>query len=225
VSRAAEPAVLQHPLLVMSYLDVPGFSVAPEPMHQVLAFLFHHHPKGMRLTGNGTLGGRSYLVHEVGYSPRRLPAAFTEIGMIVQILPGRHGHTWVRTDVQLVWYPRRSAAEHLAADHFTSVTVDAFGYGQSGGHERRTFRQRAIIDKLIRALNSAPASPGGTMFCPIIMETYALTFAPAHGQAGVSVQVPGCFQYVIKIGGRDQRPLADTGQVEKIAHALMGPMS
>ncbi len=226
VSSGQVPGALRHPAQTMNataYLDVSEFSAAPRPMHQVLAFLSHHRPEGTTLTGSGTTGGGAYLVHEVDYSPRHLPAAFTEIDILVQVFPCPHGQTWVRTDVQLVWYPRRSAAEYLTGDHFTSVTINASIYGRRYRDERRTFRQQAIIDKLTRALNSAPASPGGMVFCPAFMEIYTLTFTPVQGQAGVSVSAPGCAQYVVKIGGRDQGALADTGQVEEIAHALTKP--
>ena len=158
---------------------------------------------------------------EVDYSPRHLPAGFSEIDLLVEVVRGQHGHADVRTDVELVWYPRRSAAEHLTAGHFRSVTINAVIYGKGVRYEHRTFRQRAIIDKLTRVLNSAPASPGGWESCPLILETYTLTFTPVKGEAGAKVQVPGCFQYGVTVGGHSEPPLTDTGKVENIAHRLL----
>jgi len=218
------PADLRHPvetIAASSYLDVHRIFTADRPMRAVIRFLDRHHPEGMTRTGSGEFTDHWRVEKEVDYTPRHTPAAYEEIDLLVEVVAGRHGHAGIRTDAQLVWYPPRSAAEHLDADHFKSVTIRAVIYGTGVGHERRTFRQHAIISKLARVLNSAPASPGGWMSCPAIWETYTLTFTPVKGEPGATVQVPGCFQYGITVGGHAEPALADTGKVEKIANNLL----
>jgi hypothetical protein len=219
------PAVLRHPsqtIAADAYADVHHIFAGNRSMRAVLAFLRHHHPKGMTQTGTGELGLRGHAIEkEVDYSPRHLPAGFQEIDFLVEVVRGQHGHADLRTDVELVWYPPRSAAEHLAAGHFRAVKISAVIYGKGVRQEHRTFRQQAIIDKLTRVLNAAPASPGGWESCPAIFESYTLTFIPVKGEAGAKVQVPGCFQYRITVGGHAEPPLADTGKIENIAHHLL----
>jgi hypothetical protein len=204
-----------------SYTDVHKIFIADRSMRAVLRFLNHHHPRGMTETGSGEVTENWRVIKEVDYSPRHLPPAYKEIDLLVEVVRGHHGHAGIRTDAELVWYPPRSAAEHLTPGHFKSVTINAVIYGTGVSHEQRTFRQRAIIDKLARVLNSAPASPGGWESCPVILESYTLTFTPVKGKAGATVQVPGCFQLYVTVGGHAQPALADTGKIEEIAHNLL----
>ncbi len=219
------PAALRHPsetIAADAYTDVHKIFAANRSVHAVIAFLNHHHPKGMTATGSGTLGGRGGVIErEVDYSPRHLPAGFQEIDLLVEVVRGQHGDADLRTDTELVWYPRRPAAEHLTGDDFKAVKISAVIYGKGVRTEHRTFRQQAIINKLTRVLNSSPASPGGWESCPLILESYTLTFIPVKGDPGATVQVPGCFQYAVKIGAHTEPPLTDTGKVENIAHHLL----
>jgi|HubBroStandDraft_1064217.scaffolds.fasta_scaffold55979_2 hypothetical protein len=195
-------------------------------MRGVIEFLDHHHPAGMSADGTGEAfnirHGRDIVTEEdVTYVPDHLAPPFSAIEMVVQTVPGRRGHALTRVDVQVVFYPRRSAAEHLVASHFRAVTINGWSAGTSEGYLQRTFRQRAIIDKLARVLNSLPASPGGWESCPAIFATYALTFKPVKGQAGATVTVPGCFAYNISTGGQSQPSLVDNGKIETIAQSLL----
>lgn len=196
-------------------------------MDRTVAFLRHHRPAGWSFGGTGEAysldhGKKVITEEDLTFTPRHIGAAFNEIQMLVEVVPGQHGHALVRVDVQVIWYPPRSPAEHLVARHFRAVRVDEWIYGTRVRHIRRTFQQRAIIDKLTRVLNGLPASPGGTWSCPMYDQTYQLTFMPVKGQAGATVGADGCPpEYSVSVGHHEQPALAANGKIEEIADTLL----
>jgi hypothetical protein len=165
-------------------------------------------------------GKKVYFERETFYDLRRLPAGDADVEMRVAVVPHR-GHSWIRVDLQVTWYPRRSAAEHLIASHFRSVTASVYR-PQKPHHVTRTFRQRAIIDRLTRVLNSAEASPGNQYAgCPDIDTSYTLRFRPAGHQARVLVSPDGCLSIDLKVGGHWQPALVDSGNVEGLILHLL----
>jgi hypothetical protein len=207
-------------------VDVHRVFTEGRSMGGTIAFLDHHHPAGWSNAGTGEAynidhGKKIITEEDVEYAPAHIGAAFSEIEMVVEVVPGHHGHALSRADVQVIWYPRRSVAEHLIARHFRAVRIDAWIYGKGLRHVKRTFRQRAIIDKLTRVLNALPASPGGVVSCPAIATIYELTFKPVNGGAGATVTADGCFSYGISVGGHQQPALVDNGKIERIADHLM----
>lgn len=224
------PAALRSPAEEPSsdhIVDVHRVFTERRSMRRTIAFLNHHHPAGWTSQGSGdsyTIDhGREIITEEyIAYAPRHIRPAFNEIQMLVEVVPGHHRHAISRVDIQVIWYPRRSAAEYLVARHFRAVRIDEWRYGNRVRHVRRTFRQRAIIDKLTRVLNDLPASPGGVWSCPIVLRTYQLTFEPVKGQRRAVVQADGCPpEYGISISGRAQPPLAANGKIEAIARRLL----
>jgi len=208
-------------------VDVHRIFTERRSMQRTMAFLTHHHPAGWASQGTGesyiVKNGKKIITEEdISYAPRHIRPAFNEIQMLVEVVPGHHGHALARVDVQVIWYPRRSAAEYLVARHFRAVRIDEWIYGRHVRHVRRTFRQRAIIDKLARVLNHLPASPGGVWSCPIVVRTYRLTFQPVKGHPGAIVDADGCPpEYGISIGGHAQPALFATGRIERIARRLL----
>jgi hypothetical protein len=207
-------------------VDVHEVFAERQSLRRTIEFLNHHHPAGMSSQGSGESdqfehGRKVVLEEDVTYTPDHLGRDFSAIQMVVEVVPGAHGHSMSRADVQVVWYPPRTAAEHLTARDFRAVRIHAWLYGTHERQVRRTFRQQAIIGKLARVLNSRPASPGGWMSCPLITEVYVLTFVPAKGHAQVTVGVTGCFEYDVTVAGHIEPPLADNGSVEHIAHRLL----
>lgn len=224
------PAALRQPSEEQSsdhIVDVHRVFTERGSMRRTIAFLNHHHPARWSSQGTGQaydrVHGREILTEEdITYAPRHTPSAFNEIQMLVEVVPGQHGHALSRVDVQVIWYPRRSTAEYLVARHFRAVRIDEWIYGSHVRHGRRTFRQRAIIDKLTRVLNGLPASPGGVWSCPLIGQTYKLTFKPVKGRPGAIVEASGCPpEYGISIGGHAQPSLTANGKIEEIARMLM----
>jgi len=208
-------------------VDVHRIFAERRSMRRTMAFLNHHHPAGWSSQGTGESyiikNGKKIITEEdITYTPRHLRPAFNEIQMLVEVVPGHHGHALARVDVQVIWYPRRSAAEYLVARHFRAVRIDEWIYGSHVRHVRRTFRQRAIIDKLTRVLNHLPASPGGVWSCPIVVRTYRLTFKPVKGHRDAIVDADGCPpEYGISIAGHAQPALYANGKIERIARRLL----
>lgn len=190
------------------------------------SYVSRHHPEGWVREGSGSSyrlvhGKKHYDYRQVTYSPRRLPAGYSEIELQLSVIR-HHGHSWIRADLMVIYYPRRSAAEELIASHFRSVTARIYRYNEKPHHLRRTFKQKAIIDKLTRVLNSAEAAPGAPFHsCPLIDITYAVTFQPVRHQGKVTVQVDGCYSMSIKVGQHWQPALVDNGKVEAIIDHLV----
>lgn len=206
-------------------IDVHRVFAGQRSMRRTASFLEHHHPAGWTYDGTGSGGFKNFVTSEyVTYVPRHLRPAFRDIEMLVNVAPARHGHALARVDIQLVWSRRKPAAEYLVARHFRVVRVDEWTRSH---HVRRTFRQRAIIDKLIRVLNPLPVASGGTWSCPAFGpgfdgRTVRLTFEPVRGRSAAVVAgficPPG---YAISIGKHSEPALTDNGKVEAIARMLM----
>jgi hypothetical protein len=127
--------------------------------------------------------------------------------------------------VFVVWYPPRSAAEHLSASAFRSVTVTVIQNtpGSSGQHVSKTITQRTVIAKLIAVIDGLPAAPVYAVPCPL-MDTYSLRFSPArqHG-AVVTVASLSCVADSVTVGGADQPGLWDSpAQLQPLAVRLAG---
>lgn len=197
-------------------------------MRRTVGFLNCHHPAGWSYFDTGSGGYENFITNEyVTYTPGHLGAAFSQIEMLVNVAPGRHGRALTRVDVQVVWHRHKPASDYLVAEHFRAVRVDDFGYGPRSRHLAHTFRQRAIIDKLTRVLNADPVAPGGVWSCPEFGPTYdgvtvRLTFEPVKGKPGAVVTAYSCPPgYDMSIGAHSQPALTDNGKIEKITDRLL----
>jgi hypothetical protein len=223
------PAPLRGPageIVADHSVDVHKVFAERQSLRRTFEFLTHHHPAGLSSDGTGETyklehGRRVVLEEDVTYVPDRIGRDFSAIAVTVEVTSTARGHSMSRADVQVLWYPPRSAAEHLTARDFRAVRIHAWIYGKNESQVTRTFRQQAIIGKLARVLNSRPASPGGWESCPLITETYELTFVPVRSHAEVTVDVSGCFEYDVTVAGHVEPALVDNGSVEHIAHHLL----
>ena len=190
------------------------------------SYVNKHHPAGWVWEGSGSSyrlvhGKKHYFDRQVTYAPPHLPAGYDQIELQLSVVR-HHGHSWIRADLMVIWYPRRSAAEELIASHLRSVTARIYRYNEKPHHMRRTFKQRAIIERLSKVLNSAEASPGTEFIsCPLTDITYTLTFAPVKHQGKVTIQIDGCYSMSIKVGQHWQPALVDNGKVEAIIDHLL----
>lgn len=224
------PAELRAPAESTSatpFLDVHRVFTEPGSMRRTADFLEHHHPAGWTsdITGSGGFG-KTITDENVTYVPRHLPPAFSDIEMLVNVVPAGHGHALARVDIEVVWSGHKPAADYLVARYYRAVRIDEWSYGPRAHHVKRTFRQQAIIDKLTRVLNPIPIAPGGVWSCPAFNgPTVQLTFDPVKGRPEAVVTAYVCPPgYTISIGKRGEPALVDNGKIERIAEKLLrGP--
>lgn len=207
-------------LFVKSSVDIYRLFAVPASMRQTAAYLGRHAPAGMKSGGTGQASGRNGVTEmDVSYSPNREPRGISSAMLIDTIVPAPHGGALLRVDVQVIWYPPRSAAEYLPVKDYRAVQIDAW-LAFNGRHVRRTFTTRAILGKLTRLLNGLPASPGGVFPCPAEFANYQLTFEPVAGHPKVVVDTSGCPSDTISVAGRTQPALAD-GQLVTLVDKIM----
>jgi hypothetical protein len=206
-----------------SYLDIYRLLRLPIPMRKAEHFLATHTPAGLKQFGTGTASGLGRVTTEsVTLAARRLPADISSLEVVEAIVPGPGGRAPLRADAQVIWYPRRSAAEYLTAASFRAVRVQApKAFGRRPGTVTRTFTARAVIRRLVRLVDSLPASPGGVFNCPLITGIYEVTFLPRAGHALAVVSDPGCAADDVTVGGVPQPALADFGRLTSAARALL----
>jgi hypothetical protein len=206
---------------VKSSVDIYRLFAVPASMRQTAAYIGKHAPAGMKPGGSGSTGGRDGITEmDVSYFLNRSPKGISSAGLSDTIVPAPHGGALLRVDVQVIWYPPRSAAEYLAVKDYRAVQIDAW-LSLSGRHVRRTFTSHAILGKLTRLLNGLPASPGGIFPCPLATVSYQLTFEPAPGHPKAVVNTSGCAFDTISVGGATAPSLADFGQLATLAGKIM----
>jgi hypothetical protein len=170
------PPGLRHPSLgegETSLVDIYRLFALPASMQRAAAFLGKHAPAGMKSGGTGSASGPGGVTEmDVYYFLNRPPSGISSAELGDMIVPAPHGGALLRVDVQVIWYPPRSAAEYLAAKDYRAVQIDAWVYGSSVRHLRRTFASRGVLGKLTRLLNGLPGSPAGVFPCPMARHLY-----------------------------------------------------
>jgi len=182
----------------------------PLSVARASTFFATHVPAGMTTEGTGQSGeGGGVTALLVTDTPVRLPAGISAVDLTDTIVPGPPGRALLRADVQVIWFPARSAAEHLVAADFRAVRIDAWIYGTAVRHIRSTFTATPVIARLARLLNVLPASPGGLVNCPMIWATYQLTFKAAAGHPDAVFNADNCLTVPVSVGGAKEPDLYD----------------
>ncbi len=134
------------------------------------------------------------------------------------------GGSLLRSDAQVVWYPRRSAAEHLNPARFHAVTVSARSLNRASRTVTRTFVSAKVITRLVAILNELPADPGIEYSCPITTSSYLIRFAAtARSWPQVVASAFGCATDSVTVFGRAEPPLSDpAARLEGAAARLLG---
>ena len=176
------------------------------------------------MTGTGqenSPGGMRYLY--IHFGSRSLPRGINDAEATVLIVPRGAASTLISIYVHVLWFPSRTAAEHLDAADFGSVTVSAVVYGAKLYHVTRTFRSAADIAALARLLNGFSAAPDTTESCPS-SNTFQISFHPrAAEQAEVVVSTYGCYAATVTSDGVPQPALLDpTNAVAATAARMLG---
>ena len=117
----ARPGSLPQP--VLPYWPTYGVTAqalyrAGASMGSVWWFLTRHVPAGMRPRWAYPANGNDRFVLDV---PARLPRGIAHANLEVVIIPRGSG-SLIRAEVQVVWYPPRSAVEYLSLIHISEPT-------------------------------------------------------------------------------------------------------
>lgn len=221
------PQPLRHPPLAFGGADsvkVHRLFRLRQPMPTAYGFLKTHVPAGMRpesygqagQAAPGTVPSRSsagrhpHLSHVttdyVSYAPRSLPRGMYQAELATTIGPAASGsRSLVRADAQVIWFPRRSAAENLDPADFHAVTLRATEFNPRTRTVTRTFTSRPVIVRLARIFDALPAAPYQPPSCPVILAEYRLDFAAAAGPArNVVASTTGCLTVQVTAGHNAQ---------------------
>jgi hypothetical protein len=202
-----------------------------EPMTAAYSFARKNVPAGMAVTSTGQLGQAAgvpeqpkphgtppgggiqpgnvgaVLEADVTYQLKPLPAGVSAATLSMSVAPAGKDMSEIRADVQVIWYPARSAAEHVPAG-MHAVTITASYLNPKPGSSTRTFTSAAVVGRLAALLNGAPASTGGVASCPAIQVTYRLAFATSRQAAPYLTAADyGCLAVQVTAAGKTQPSL------------------
>ena len=202
-----------------------------EPMTAAYSFVRKNVPAGMTLSSTGQTGQAAgvpeqpklhgtppgggiqpgnvgtVLEADVTYQLKPLPAGVSAATLSMAVAPAGKDMSEIRADVQVIWYPPRSAAEYVPAG-MHAVTITASYLNPKPGSIARTFTSAAVVGRLAALLNGAPASAGGVANCPAIEVTYRLAFATSRQAAPYLVASDyGCLAVQVTAAGHTQPDL------------------
>lgn len=229
-ARPAQVSPLPQPassIAVAGSVNVHRVFMLRQSMAAAYSFLMAHLPAGMRRSGDGYGSGPAGVtVRNVTYALRSLSPGIREAGLVVTVVP-RSGGSLLRADAQVVWFPPRSAAEHLDAARFHAVTISASGVTPRSRRPHtvtRSVTSPDIISRLAQLLNGLQAAPDGPTSCPMVTASYRLAFAAsAASPPDVVVSTDGCATDQISVHGKAQPALWDpAGKLAAAARRLLG---
>jgi hypothetical protein len=217
VAWPAQPGRLPQPMLPSWSTDavtVQALYRAGASMGSVYWFLTGHVPAGMQPRWPGNVGnGSDRYVLDV---PAHLPRGIAQANLEVVVIP-RGSSSLIRAEVQVVWYPPRSAAEYIHPGRYQSVTVTVPQLSDTSGDATvtRTFTSRAVIVELAALLNRLPGMLPTAFNCPAItrpltrvLSPYRVMFTPRSRRWPTIAGAPvGCFDGGIVVGKRKQPAL------------------
>jgi hypothetical protein len=193
-------------------VDLGQLDMSPVALSTVQAFMLTHEPGGASLTGAGqanSANGVRELYVQLG--SQSLPRGINDAEAAVLIVPRGAVSALISIYVHVLWFPARTATEHLDAADFSAVTISAIVYGAKLHRVMRTFRSAAAIATLAGLLNGLPAAPDTTRSCPA-GNTFQIGFDPrTAGQAEVVVTTSGCYSATVTSSGIPQPALLDSG--------------
>lgn len=194
-----------------------------EPMGPVDQFWGGHVPGGMVWNGSGQSSDHGTVTNEfVSYTLKRLPAGVYAASLAMTVAPAGQNSSVIRADVQVIWYPPRSAAEYIPPGT-RAVTITASALNPRPHSVTKTITTRSAVQRLAAMLNGVHAIPGGMAFsCPMEIATYRLAFAKSAGAAPFLVATyTSCPGVTITAGGRGQPELAAPAGLQKLVQSLV----
>jgi hypothetical protein len=190
------------------------------------AFFADRAPAGMAYAGTGDVSRVGVVWStEVDYLDRPVPAGISGAQLALTMVPAGSGRSLLRADVQVTWYPPRTAAEYIdpARYHVLTVTVMVGGARMHTVHAVVT--SQAFITRLATSLDRSQAEPDVTLNCPADFADYQLAFSVSrHSRPVVAVwsTYNGCGGSGITVDGQRQPSLADDGAVAALVDQVVG---
>src|SRR6516225_7311240 len=212
----AQPERLPQPMLPYW----PTYGVTAQALYRsgasmgsVWWFLTGHVPAGMRPRWAYPANGNDRFVLDV---PAHLAPRIAHANLEVVIIPRGSG-SLILAEVQVVWYPPRSAAEYIHPERSRSVTVTAPKLSDASGDATltQTFTSRAVIAELAVLLNRLPGMLPTAFNCPAmtvpptrVPSPYRVVFTPRSRRWPTIAAAPvGCFDGGIVVGKHKQPAL------------------
>jgi hypothetical protein len=206
-------------------LDLHQIYELRQPMDAVAAVLTARVPAGMSQAGTGEGAGPSGVTSmEVSYTPRSVPAGIYMAQLVLTVVAASGG-SMVRADAQVIWFPPRTAAEHIDPPRYHVLAITVTIYGRRLRTMHKVVTSQAVITRLAEALNRSPVQPVQVPNCPDIFADYRLAFAVSRQARPVVVVVATrwpCEGAQIRVSGRLQLPLEDAGTVVTTADQVLG---
>jgi hypothetical protein len=219
--RMQQPQVTIGSFWGVHYVDLHRLFAVRRQRPADFRFLMAHVPSGMCPAGNGEYCPAIITPGTVSYTPDVVPPGVAGADLFVTAAGRSGGGSLVRADAEVVWFPPRTAAEHLDPATFRAVTITGFPAGQRPAVTRR-FTSAQVIAGLVGILNNLPASPGPSL-CPVPAAVYRLAFRPSvHSRASAIVIAGGCNGDSIKVNGIPQPALSDASALATAARQLAG---
>ena len=200
---------------------------AAEPMVAVQAFWHGHAPAGMTWNGSGQSNNGSLISSAfTGYRLGRLPAGVYSATLGMSVAPAGLRASVIRADVQVIWYPPRSAAEQVPGSvHVATVTASTTSPART---VTRTVTSAAQVRRLAALLNGTHAAPRGSVIsCPLQWVSYRIAFAAsAHAAPSLVATETSCPDLQVTAGGRPQPSLVVPAGLQALVISLTHvPMS
>jgi hypothetical protein len=225
----AAPSSLRSPSLwggAADQLDLHQTYELRQPMAAAAAVLTARVPAGMSQAGTGEGSGPSGVTSmEVSYTPRSVPAGIYMAQLVLTVVPAGSGGSMVRADVQVIWFPPRTAAEHIDPARYHALAITVTFYGRRLHTMHKVVTSQAVITRLAEALNRSPVRPVQTIGCPLVFAEYRLAFAVSRRARPAVVVMASrwpCEGAQIRVSGRLQPPLEDAGTVVTTADQVLG---
>jgi hypothetical protein len=232
VRQGRAPAALNQPAGIEGgrpSIELHRLWTVAEPASAVYRFWQGHAPQGMTWTGSGQSSDRGGVIQEstsYGFK-RRLPAGVDAEMLNMSVVPASQHTSVIRADVQVIWYPPRSAAEYIPpGTRAVTITASATAL-QTGSRPHsvtKAITARSVVRRLATMLNGVYAAPRGAVYsCPLEAVTYRLAFAKSAGAAPFLVATDtNCTGVGITVGGHQQPELEAPASLQKLVESLTG---
>jgi hypothetical protein len=204
------------------YVERTRFWSASGTVAAAISYLTSHPPAGMRWSGSGGPGDPA--------TPGTLEFAANAFRSVQYSVVAYHGGTAIRADAQVLWAPRRAAADMVPAS-LSSVDVVIVRQDPQRHQDARTVRRtltgtaaRALADFINQLPRAVPTEYPG---CPPKLggeqRTDQLVFHSAGPTVKVVVDLAGCASTTFQAGHRTPIHLSRTfvGVVSGIDHVIM----